>query len=74
MDEPIVPERVKTPSGRIIDGSELRRISRDDLEARRARVYYKLVASLHCNDKESYYSFVDDADIESCRGKYDSAL
>ena len=81
MDDPIVPERVKTPSGLILSIKEIEerlRGSQGSLkkELEDAMDYYDLARELNANDRNARYpsSFMNMEDIENCKGKYKSAL
>jgi len=70
MDEPVSPDRVRMPSGRIMDIDELDLARAIDAEANRALQYYDTLRQLPIDQRDHYTSFVDDADMEMCRKKY----
>ncbi len=73
VDEPVIPERVKLPSGKIFDRAELAKEDSD--EAREGENYLKLVDTLDLDDKDKRYSasFRDDEDVAKMRMKYPPA-
>lgn len=82
MDDPIVPERVMTPSGLILSIEEIEEAlgttNSDHIkgELKRAIEFYDLVMGLGADQRTSRYpaSFVGKDDLENCKGRYESAL
>lgn len=81
MDEPVTPDRIKMPSGEILDEYELdewfegrKKIvgDKNQIEVLAAQEYYSLIRSLDASDRSDLYdqSFWDDKDEENCRRKY----
>ncbi len=81
MDDPVTPERVRLPSGKILDRNELQAYFKDNqltignadhLKIVRALEYLALVDALDADKRYSRYekSFIDEQDIAACRKKY----
>ena len=82
MDAPITPDRIKLPSGKIVDINEINKKlkekrklqfgDREILELYDSLSYYNLIRALDIDERYRIYdqSFIDDADIERCRKKY----
>ena len=78
MDPPFTPERIKMPSGSMMDlkeiASRLKNLKLGDssqLECLRSLEYLDCIDDLPMDDRtENYSSFLSDNDIEDCKIKY----
>ncbi len=74
MDIPITPERIKVPSGKIMDINEIIQNSNtsNSIEYSSALEFYSLVRNLDAGKRyrRYIYSFRDKEDIKHCMLKY----
>ena len=76
MDIPIIPERIKMPSGEIMDIGEIIQSLNDSNSPKysSALEFYSLVRDLDIDERYRRYtsSFRDEEDIKHCMVKYSS--
>lgn len=83
MDNPRVPDRIKMPSGRIMDINEIDKSleklefgNLEQIEGIRALEFYGLVRELVVNERQERYptSFQDNEDMKECGRKYNTLI